>query len=187
MITSSEISKILYPAKTKIPQNLTAVRASIFLFFFLILWCNFSWSTPPDYILQEGEIPDSAAEIRGPLLFDNWANNQVFVSSDLISAANTTAPLKNILGTTGEYPFWNPYIFSGMPAYESLSFTRLTYLPGEIFVRIRNGLGLPWMFGLLTHIFMAGLFTFLFLKRRGLSQLVSIFGGLISSSSKTSS
>jgi len=67
MIISSEISKILYPAKTEIPQNLTTVRVSFFLLVILILWCNSSWSTPPDYILQEEAVPDSATEIRGPL------------------------------------------------------------------------------------------------------------------------
>ena len=113
------------------------------------------------------------------LLFDNYTNDQIFVSSDLVSAVNTTAPLKEFYDTTGEYPFWNPYIFGGMPAYESLSFSSVAYLPGEILIKIGNGFGLPWMFILLTHIFMAGLFTFLFLKKRGLSQASSLFGGIV--------
>jgi len=113
------------------------------------------------------------------LFFDNYTNDQIFVSSDLVSATNTTAHLKKFYDTTGEFPFWNPYIFSGMPAYESLSFTSGTYLPGEILGRIRVAFGLPWAFNLLAHIFMAGFFTFLFLKKRGLSQLISLFGGIV--------
>ena len=113
------------------------------------------------------------------LFFDNYTNDQIFISSDLVSAANTTAPLKEFYDTTGEYPFWNPYIFSGMPAYESLSFNRGTYLPGEIITGLRHTFGLPWMFKLLMHVYMAGLFTFLFLKRRGLSQTVALFGGIV--------
>ena len=66
------------------------------------------------------------------LFFDNYTNDQIFVSSDLVSAANTTAQLTKFYDTTGEYPFCNPYIFSGMPSYESLSFTSGTYLPGDI-------------------------------------------------------
>jgi len=67
MITSSEKFKKLYPANTRNIKDLTAARVSFFLLVVLYLWSQSSWSTPPDYILQEGEIPDSAAEIRGPL------------------------------------------------------------------------------------------------------------------------
>jgi len=113
------------------------------------------------------------------LFFENYTENKVFASPDAISAANTTAPLHEYFDSTGEYPFWNPYIFSGMPAYESLSFNRLVYVPSEIFGGLRRALNLPWLFSQLMHVFMAGFFTFLFLKRRGVSQISSLFGGVI--------
>lgn len=113
------------------------------------------------------------------LFFESYTENKVFVSPDAISSINTKAPLREYHETTGEYPFWNPYIFSGMPAYESLSYNRFIYLPGEILARIKDALNLPKMFNFFVHVFMAGFFTFLFLKRRGVSQTASLFGGVI--------
>ena len=113
------------------------------------------------------------------LFYSNYTDNQVFMSNDLISASNTTTPLKEFHESTGEYPFWNPFIFGGMPSYESLSYNNLVYIPNEIFKAVRDWLGLNYLFSHLMHILMAGAFTFLFLKRRGLSQLSSLFGGVI--------
>ena len=113
------------------------------------------------------------------LFYSNYTENQVFVSNDAISAANTTAPLIKFHNSTGEYPFWNPYIFGGMPSYESLSYNRFVYLTSEVLGFVKNGLGLNRIFSHLMHILMAGAFTFLFLKRRGLSQLSSLLGGVI--------
>ena len=113
------------------------------------------------------------------LFYSNYTDNQVFVSNDTISATNTTAPLIKFHNSTGEYPFWNPYIFGGMPSYESLSYNRFVYLTSEVLGFVKNGLGLNQLFSHLMHILMAGAFTFLFLKRRGLSQLSSLLGGVI--------
>ena len=113
------------------------------------------------------------------LFFENYTENKVFASPDAISATNTKFPLQKYHETTGEYPFWNPYIFSGMPSYESLSYNRFIYLPGVILGEIRDTLHLPKMFNFFMHVFMAGFFTFLFLKRNGVSQISSMFGGVV--------
>ena len=113
------------------------------------------------------------------LFFENYTENKVFVSPDAISARNTAAPLKEYHETTGEYPFWNPYIFSGMPAFESLSYNRFVYIPAEILIKIKGAFNLPIIINHLMHIFAAGFFTFLFLKKGGVSQISSMFGGVV--------
>ena len=112
------------------------------------------------------------------MFYPVYLENKVFLASDAVSASNATAPLNKIYEDTGEYPFWQPYIFSGMPAYSSLTFTKFVYAPNLLLPL----LGFPFstkMFALLFHIFLAGFFTFLFLKRRGVDQTASLLGGVI--------
>lgn len=112
------------------------------------------------------------------MFYPVYLENKVFLSSDVISASNAAAPLIKIYEDTGEYPFWQPYIFSGMPAYSSLTFTKFVYAPNLLL----SLLGSPFptkMFSLLFHLFLAGFFTFLFLKRKGVNQMASLLGGVI--------
>ena len=125
--------------------------------------------------------------VRGALLlfllqmfmfYPVYLENKVFLSSDAVSASNATAPLHKIYEDTGEYPFWQPYIFSGMPAYSSLTFTKFVYAP-NLLLPLLGFLFPTKMFSLLFHLFLAGFFTFLFLKRKGVNQTASLFGGVI--------
>jgi len=112
------------------------------------------------------------------MFYPVYLENKVFLAFDAISASNTTAPLYKIYEDTGDYPFWQPYIFSGMPAYSSLTFTKFVYLPNLLLSPL-GFLFATKMFSLLFHIFLAGFFTFLLLKRKGVNQIASLLGGVI--------
>jgi len=115
---------------------------------------------------------------------DIYLSNRVLVSPDATSALTTTAPLKRDHAETGRVPLWNPYIFSGMPSFAALSYTPYVYLPGEVLDPLTRVLHLPRLSTMVFHIFLAGFFTFVLLRRRGLwSRGVdfapALFGGVV--------
>ena len=79
------------------------------------------------------------------------------------------------LRTTGQFPLWNPYLFGGMPYIAAMHGDNL--LPdfsasdGDAYRRCDD-------VGFIIHIFLAGLFTFGFLRAIGYSFYGSIIGGL---------
>lgn len=62
------------------------------------------------------------------LFFDNIVNDKLFLTPDFISAYSEQKPLREYHKETGQLPFWNPYSFSGMPSYESLTYNPFTSL-----------------------------------------------------------
>lgn len=70
------------------------------------------------------------------------------------------------------YPLWNPYVFSGMPSFGSL--TAAPYTNPMSFV-------LSWLSGVfkvLSYYFLLGMFMWLLLRRKGLGQIPSTYGAL---------
>src|ERR1700722_12329218 len=77
---------------------------------------------------------------------------------------------------TAHLPQWNPYIFGGMPFIGSVNGD--TFYPPAIFLRIiaRPDVAVTWLF--IVHEFLAGLFTYVFLRALGMSFIGALVGGV---------
>jgi hypothetical protein len=78
------------------------------------------------------------------------------------------------LRSTGQFPLWNPYLFGGMPFVAAMH--------GDIFyptfllrMILPTDVAMTW--GFVIHVFLAGLFTFLFLRACGFGFFGALFGG----------
>lgn len=81
----------------------------------------------------------------------------------------------NALHTTGAFPMWNPYIYGGLPYVAAMH--------GDIFyptflLRMIMPTDVAMTVGFMLHIFLAGLFTYYFLRAWGLGFYPSLIGGL---------
>jgi hypothetical protein len=72
-------------------------------------------------------------------------------------------------------PLWNPYLMGGMP-YVAAMHGDIFYPTAFLRVILPTDVGMTW--GLLIHIFLAGLFTYLFLRAWGIGYLASVVGGV---------
>src|SRR6266542_448642 len=79
------------------------------------------------------------------------------------------------LRTAGHFPLWNPYLFGGLPFVAAMH--------GDIFyptfllrMLLPTDAAMTW--GFIIHVFLAGLFTFLFLRASGFGFFGSLFGGV---------
>lgn len=79
------------------------------------------------------------------------------------------------LRATGHMPLWNPYIFGGMPFIASMN-GDLFYPSALLRLVMPTDAAMTWSF--IIHIFLAGFFTYLFLRAWGLGFLPSLVGGL---------
>jgi hypothetical protein len=82
----------------------------------------------------------------------------------------------NALRTTGAFPMWNPYIYGGLPYVAAMH--------GDIFyptflLRMIMPTDVAMTVGFMLHIFLAGLFTYYFLRAWGLGFYPALIGGLV--------
>ena len=102
--------------------------------------------------------------------------NNSFSTPDQVSASYTYYSLKKWFDN-GIYPLWNPYIFSGMPAFSALSFNLFVYLPMLLYYPFTL-IGIPGLIFTVFHYLIAGFGTFLLLRRWKLKPIPAFFGGL---------
>jgi hypothetical protein len=79
------------------------------------------------------------------------------------------------LRTTGSFPLWNPYIYGGLPYVAAMH--------GDIFyptflLRMIMPTDVAMTVGFMVHVFLAGLFTYYFLRAWGLGFYPALLGGL---------
>jgi hypothetical protein len=79
------------------------------------------------------------------------------------------------LRTTGHFPLWNPYLFGGMP-YIAAMHGDIFYPTFLLRMVMPTDVAMTW--GFIIHIFLAGLFTFGFLRALGYSFYGSLIGGI---------
>lgn len=109
--------------------------------------------------------------------------SSVFFKGHLFGGGDTTAAkgmshqLSLHMSETGEYPLWQPYIFSGMPAFSSMMFTKWVYFPNFI-IGLINKLGIPSLWTMLFHYLLAAMGGYTLLRHLKLDVLASILGGL---------
>src|SRR6266550_1750295 len=81
----------------------------------------------------------------------------------------------SMLRATGHFPLWNPYLFGGMP-YIAAMHGDIFYPTFLLRMVMPTDVAMTW--GFIIHIFLAGLFTFGFLRALGYSFYGSLIGGL---------
>ena len=79
------------------------------------------------------------------------------------------------LRATGQFPLWNPYLFGGMP-YIAAMHGDIFYPTFLLRMVLPTDVAMTW--GFIIHIFLAGLFTFGFLRAIGYSFYGSLVGGI---------
>lgn len=77
----------------------------------------------------------------------------------------------------GRLPLWNPYSGLGAPLAANMQSSGF-FLP-QVFLAAIQGFDLHWDFYFLLRIFFAGLFTYLFCRKIGLSKASSLAGGFL--------
>ena len=81
----------------------------------------------------------------------------------------------NALRSTGGFPLWNPYLFGGMP-YVAAMHGDIFYPTFLLRMLLPTDVAMTWSF--ILHIFLAGLFTYLFLRAWRFGFAAAIAGGL---------
>jgi hypothetical protein len=79
------------------------------------------------------------------------------------------------LRTGDGFPLWNPYLFGGMP-YVAAMHGDIFYPTFLLRMILPTDVAMTW--GFIIHVFLAGLFTFVFLRSLGLGFFGSLVGGL---------
>ncbi len=100
-----------------------------------------------------------------------------FGGGDTTSAKGMTNQLNIHLKETGEYPLWQPYIFSGMPAFSSMMYTKWVYTPSLV-LDIFHKMGIPSLWTMIFHYLLAALGVYVLLRYLKLEILPALFGSL---------
>ena len=101
----------------------------------------------------------------------------IFGGGDTTAAKGMTQQLNAYYADTGEYPLWQPYIFSGMPAFSSMMFTKWVYFPNLI-LGILNSAGIPALWTMLFHYLLAAMGVFTLLRYLKVDFFAAVLGGL---------
>lgn len=103
-----------------------------------------------------------------PVIFQG----KVFSSPDSLNPKAAVRILEKTQQDTGEYPLWQPWIFSGMPTTESFTNTSNLYLPQFLFKLFH----IPASIVHLLHFIFAGLGVYILLRYLKLSQYIATIG-----------
>ncbi len=101
----------------------------------------------------------------------------MFGGGDTTAAAGMTRQLSLYHSETGEYPLWQPYIFSGMPAFSSMMYTKWVYFPNFV-LGLFNKIGMPALWGMLLHYLLAAMGVYVLLRSLKVGFLPALLGGL---------
>ena len=104
-----------------------------------------------------------------PVIFQG----KIFSSPDSLNPKAAAIILSETQKEIGEYPLWQPWIFSGMPTAESFTNTSNLYFLQYVF----NVLHIPTIIIHLLHFLFAGLGMYILLRYLKISQIVAIIGG----------
>ena len=101
----------------------------------------------------------------------------LFLSSDALSAKTISHGIDLAEATYDEYPLWMPWIFSGIPSTHSMQNISEYYFPHYI-ISIIKATGIPWFWNFLLHFIFCGFGMYLFMKRLGSSHLGSLLSSI---------
>jgi hypothetical protein len=101
----------------------------------------------------------------------------IFGGGDTTAAAGMTRQLSLYHSETGEYPLWQPYIFSGMPAFSSMMYTKWVYIPNFV-LGLFTKIGMPSLWGMLLHYLLAATGVYVLLRSLKAGFWPALLGGL---------
>ncbi len=101
--------------------------------------------------------------------------NYIFASGDFLAPKMISETIKNLEQIYGEYPYWLPSIFGGMPTIHSLQNISDYYIPNYI-LNILKIFSVPEIWTQLIHLFFAGLGMYTLLRMFEIKSLISLFG-----------
>ncbi len=110
-------------------------------------------------IIFGGEILTGGDVLAGAAIFEDYATERI---------------------AGGQMPLWNPYIFSGMPFLDSMTWNGIVYPNYWIRTLFESvpGVTLPRLFFLVIHYLIAGVGTFFFLRSRKVGHAGSVIAGV---------
>jgi len=100
----------------------------------------------------------------------------IFGGGDTTAATGMTRQLSLYHGETGEYPLWQPYIFSGMPAFSSMMYTKWVYFPNLI-LGLFNKIGMPALWSMMLHYLLAAMGVYVLLRSLKVGFMPALLGG----------
>jgi len=100
-----------------------------------------------------------------------------FSQPDAVSATYLSEGLNYHLTKEHTYPLWNSYLFSGMPSFATMTFVKYIYIPSWVLASIGK-IHFPGSVFMILHYLLAGLGTYLLLRRWSLDKLSALFGGV---------
>jgi len=101
----------------------------------------------------------------------------IFGGGDSTAAEGMSRQLGIYHGETGEYPLWQPYIFSGMPAFSSMMYHKWVYAPG-IILNLFHKIGIHYLWTMLLHYVFAALGVYCVLRQFKTDFWSAVLGGL---------
>jgi len=102
----------------------------------------------------------------------------VFMSGDSLAPQAIKQALNNVKNHTTSFPYWFPFIFSGMPTVHSLLNINDYYYP-HVIINYLYDLGMPWFWNFIFHYLFAGLGMYNFLRYLKQSKFSSIFAAIL--------
>ena len=100
----------------------------------------------------------------------------IFGGGDTTAATGMTRQLSLYHSEPGEYPLWQPYIFSGMPAFSSMMYTKWVYFPNFI-LGLFNKIGMPALWSMMLHYLLAAMGVYVLLRSLKVGFLPALLGG----------
>jgi len=101
--------------------------------------------------------------------------NYIFGSGDYLAPKMISESIKNLTSIYGEFPYWLPSNFGGMPTIHSLQGISDYYMPNYIIQLF----GLPGIWTQLIHLIFAGLGVYVLLRYLNVNFLTALFGGVM--------
>ncbi len=105
--------------------------------------------------------------------------NKILLASDVEAAMSFAKAAHRVMIDENTYPLWNPYLFSGMPSYESLAYNPYVYPLSFITGFLITKLHFPQLTWLLFHILMLGMGVVLLLREYKVPPIPSIMAGAL--------
>ena len=104
-----------------------------------------------------------------PIVFEG----KTFGSPDSLNPRSSSIILEQSRKTDGQFPLWQPWIFSGMPTADAFTYISSLYFPNYVLNLLFKSSHLTQ----LLHLIFSGLGGFVFLRFLGLSRIVAFMGG----------
>lgn len=111
------------------------------------------------------------------LFYQTFFLRMDFSQPDAVSATYLSEGLNYHLTKEHTYPLWNSYLFSGMPSFATMTFVKYIYIPSWVLASIGK-IHFPGSVFMILHYLLAGLGTYLLLRRWSLDKLSALFGGV---------